>query len=44
MLFKIKEYAEAKTWAENAIAIGKKNNVDVSETQRLVDKINSARK
>lgn len=40
LLYKSKNYAEAKIYAEKAIELGKKNNDNVDATMKLLDKIN----
>jgi len=42
LLYKNGELTKAKEYAETAIASGKKENEDVSETEALLKKINAA--
>ena len=42
LLYKAKNYSKAKTIAEKAIKIGTADGEDVSETQKLLAKINAA--
>ena len=41
LLFKDKDYMQAKKYAQIAIEEGKKKNADVSETEKLLEKINT---
>lgn len=43
LLFKTKDYKQAETWAEKAIAQGKQDGMDVKLTEALLEQIKAAK-